>query len=66
MAEPISASEQGRTPELPQVRAETTLTRAERIRAIRGKYAWIPFSSDDHVREKQEELEREEREQEKR
>jgi hypothetical protein len=41
-------------------------TRAERVHALMGKYAWIPFSSDDHVREKQEELEREKRKQEER
>ncbi len=36
-------------------------TRAERVRALAGKYAWIPFSSDDYIREKRKELEREER-----
>jgi hypothetical protein len=35
------------------------LSRAERVRALRGKYAWIPFSSDDLAREKQKEIERE-------
>ena len=27
-----------------------------------GKFAWIPFSSDDYIREKQEEIELEEEE----
>jgi hypothetical protein len=36
-------------------------TRAERVHAARGKFAWVPFSSDDHIREKQEEIQREDR-----
>ncbi len=26
-----------------------------------GKFAWVPFSSDDHIRQKQEEIKLEER-----
>lgn len=35
--------------------------RAARVRAIVGKYAHVPFSSDDLIRERQEEVAREER-----
>jgi hypothetical protein len=48
------------TPAVPEAPLPKPLTRAERVRALRGKYAWIPFSSDDHVREKHEEMQREE------
>jgi|WetSurMetagenome_2_1015567.scaffolds.fasta_scaffold2100741_1 hypothetical protein len=47
-------------PTIPEAPLPEPLTRAERVRALRGKYAWIPFSSDDHVREKHEEMDREE------
>lgn len=40
--------------------AETHEERCERIRAITGKYAWVPYSSEDLIREKQEERVREE------
>lgn len=45
---------------VPEAPLPEPMTRAERVKALRGKYAWIPFSSDDHVREKHEEMEREE------
>ena len=35
------------------------LTRDRRLREIQGKYAWIPFSSDDFIAEKHREIERE-------
>ena len=57
MAEPISTSEQLNIPEHPQAPVGKVPTRAERVRALMGKFAWIPFSSDDHIREKQEERE---------
>lgn len=39
----------------------TWLTHAERVDAVCGKYAWIPFSSDDFIAEKHKEIELEER-----
>jgi hypothetical protein len=33
------------------------MTRKERVHALRGKFAHVPFSSDDHIRQKQEEKE---------
>ena len=36
-------------------------SRAERVRAARGKFAFVPFSSEDHAREKEREIAREER-----
>jgi hypothetical protein len=61
MAEPIPASEPLNIPEHPQLPVAKVPTRAERVRAAMGKFAWIPFSSDDHIRKKQEEIGREER-----
>ena len=66
MAEPISTSGQLSVPEHPQFPVGRLPTHAERVHAAMGKFAWIPFSSDDHIREKHEELDREEREQEER
>ena len=37
------------------------LTRAERVRALRGKYAWIPFSSEDFIQEKHREIDAEDK-----
>jgi hypothetical protein len=37
------------------------LTHAERVDAVCGKYAWIPFSSDEFIAEKHKEIELEER-----
>jgi hypothetical protein len=61
MAEPISTPESLHIPEVPPPPVGRVPTRAERVRAAMGKFAWIPFSSDDHIREKQEELDREDR-----
>jgi hypothetical protein len=60
MAEPISTSDQSIT-QPPQVPPPRIPTRAERVEAAMGKFAWIPFSSDDHIRRKQEEIKLEER-----
>jgi excisionase family DNA binding protein len=43
-----------------QWRALSREQKLERIRAVRGKYAHVPFSSDDLVKERHEEAEREE------
>jgi hypothetical protein len=37
------------------------LTREERIRAVQGKYAFIPFNSEDFIAEKAKEIDREQR-----
>jgi hypothetical protein len=37
----------------------STTSRAERIRALRGKYAYVPTSSDEFALRKQQEIERE-------
>jgi hypothetical protein len=37
------------------------LTRKQRVHALRGKYAFVPFSSDDHIRQKESEKRLEER-----
>jgi hypothetical protein len=63
MAEPVLTPEHLANPEQPQIPVGKVPTRAERVRAAMGKYAWIPFSSDDHVREKRAELELDERDQ---
>lgn len=42
-------------------RKTAPLTLDQRLRAIQGKYAWIPFSSEDFIAEKHREIEREER-----
>jgi len=34
-------------------------TRAQRVHALRGKYAFVPFGSDDHMRETAKEIEQE-------
>ena len=60
MAEPTSASNHVSIPEHPSPPVGKLPTRAERVHALCGKYAWIPFSSEDHIREKQEEIEQEE------
>jgi hypothetical protein len=62
MAEPASAASDS----VGAVEPHQTLigklpTRAERVCAAMGKFAWVPFSSEDLAREKQEELEQEER-----
>lgn len=36
-----------------------SMTRAERVRAAYGKFAHVPFGSDDHAREKLKDIERE-------
>ena len=61
MIEPASTSDQAGMKEHPQTPVGRIQTRADRIRAARGKFAWIPFSSDDHIRQKQEEIKIEER-----
>jgi excisionase family DNA binding protein len=43
-----------------EVPAATAAERAARVRSVRGKYAHLPTSSDDFIRRKQEEIEREE------
>ena len=60
MAEPISTSDRAAVPGQAQLPPGRIPTRAERIHAARGMFAWIPFSSDDKIREKQEEIELEE------
>ena len=61
MAEPILTPDCAGTAAPAQIPIGKLPTRAERVHAARGKFAWVPFSSDDHVREKQEEIQREER-----
>ncbi|MGW8257739.1 MAG: hypothetical protein ACWGMZ_09665 [Thermoguttaceae bacterium] len=36
------------------------MTRQERVHALRGAFAFVPFSSDDHIREKEADKELEE------
>ena len=60
MTEPASPLNQTNVPEHPHPPVGRIPTRAERVNALCGKYAWIPFSSEDHIREKQEEIELEE------
>ena len=60
MAETTSTTQSLDAPKETQFPVGRLSTRAERVHALMGKFAWIPFSSDDYVREKQEELEREE------
>lgn len=43
-------------PLAPEIRPRT---RAERLKSIMGKYAYIPFSSEDHARAKTREIEEE-------
>jgi hypothetical protein len=59
MPEPPTTHTNTNIQAVPEAPLPKPLTRAERIRALRGKYAWVPFSSDDHVRRKREEMERE-------
>ena len=57
MAEPVSIpadSGQQSSPTAPRPPA-----RGERVRALRGKYGFVPFTSEDHALEKRRELERE-------
>jgi hypothetical protein len=35
------------------------MTHAERVRTVRGMFAFVPFSSEDHAAAKQAEIERE-------
>jgi hypothetical protein len=57
MAEPTSASSDSVGAAEPHPTPIGRLpTRAERVEAAMGKFAWVPFSSEDLVREKQEEL----------
>jgi hypothetical protein len=37
------------------------MTRKERVHALLGAYAHVPFSSEDHIRQKEEEKELEDR-----
>lgn len=60
MSEPVSTPEPLHIPEHPQPPVGRLPTRAERVHAAMGSFAWIPFSSDDHIREKREELARDE------
>jgi hypothetical protein len=61
MAEPTSAaSDSVGAADAHQTPFGKVPTRAERVEAAMGKFAWVPFSSEDLVREKQEELEQEE------
>lgn len=55
------ALEQERCRKLEEWKGLSREEKERRIRAIRGKYAHIPFSSDDLIRERREEVEREER-----
>ena len=41
---------------------ELPVDRAERIAAIRGRFAWLPAGTEEFMREKQREIEREDRE----
>ena len=66
MSEPTTTPEHLDASKYPQPPLGRLPTRAERINAAMGKFAWIPFSSDDYVREKRNELDREERKQEER
>jgi hypothetical protein len=59
MPEPVATHGETSLPAAPQPPLPKPLTRAERVRALRDKYAWIPFSSDDYAREKRKETERE-------
>ena len=61
MSEPTAPHGETSLPAASHPPLPKALTRAERVRALRGKYAWIPFSSDDYAREKRKETEREER-----
>ena len=61
MPEPTSTPEHLGSAEHHQAPVGRVPTRAERVHAAMGKFAWIPFSSDDLIRKKQEELELEER-----
>jgi hypothetical protein len=60
MTEPASPPNPTNVPKRSQPPVGRIPTRAERVRAACGKFAWIPFSSEDHIREKQEEIELEE------
>lgn len=51
---PTGKSGKSAPPPVPQ-------SRGERVRALRGKYAFIPGSSDDFAKEKTREIEREDR-----
>jgi hypothetical protein len=61
MAEPTTTSNCIETTATSQVPVGKLPTRAQRVHAARGKFSWVPFSSDDHVDEKQEEIQQEER-----
>jgi hypothetical protein len=58
--EPPTAQGDASAPAIPELPLPKPSTRAERVRALRGKYAWIRVSSDDLVRRKHEEMKREE------
>ena len=60
-SEPFIIQGDASAPAVPKSPLPKPLTRAERVRALWGKYAWVPFSSDDLVRKKQEEIKLEER-----
>jgi len=60
MAEPRATSDRAVAPGQAQLPLGRIPTRAERVEAAMGMFAWVPFSSEDKVREKQEEIELEE------
>ena len=55
------ARQQERRRKLEEWKSLSREEKHKRLQAIRGKYAHIPFSSDDLIRERREEVEREER-----
>jgi hypothetical protein len=60
MAEPTpAASDPVGAAEPHQIPIGRLPTRAERVEAAMGKFAWVPFSSEELIREKREELDRE-------
>lgn len=60
MPDPIAAPNAMHMPPTSEAPVVRPLTRVERVRALRGKYAWIPCSSEDYIREKRGEFEQEE------
>jgi len=58
MSEPVSTSaEAAEQPAL--IATPRPPTRVQRVRALRGKYAFVRFTSEDHARDKLEEVQRE-------
>jgi hypothetical protein len=61
MAETLPPPNPIQTISLPPDIPVPPLTRKQRVHALRGKYAFVPFSSDDHIRQKELEKQLEER-----